>query len=475
MGTLRLYVFLLVVLAVKAEEEPFLGQREVIFELSDLEDEDFFELPKDSLRQKEVLPDISLFHTDVQQSGPPVFGPRSMGPPQIQFPLAQPKPDNVQAICRYSDQRPRYPRESFPLSGFSHLVRQADAVNQLESWYSVCCGQAIEDQKLLLCCAEQAWKKSLSAFCEVEFGIKTSHYYCCKKKGSARWACFEKAAPNQSYETFSLGSWPNIPSTAGDFQFNPTQCQKPGSQIAPRALRATGVLNHYFPPGHPNSGNIGSICTNRKQRRQYLSTCLPRKGYIPKANQVKAIDELEKGFNQCCKQKKGRQACAEKKWKMMVDDFCMTKREADLRLFDCCDKDEAKEQYDCFAAAAPNPDYILNNDTLAVLQARPTLDMFCNMYTTYHTTQRSLEFVLKKFGSKLFMQCCDAMEEKFPACLHTRFENVVDEVCKDETMRLIDICKKNPKERSKYVSKWILRRLADELNYNSRKKCRMLL
>ena len=72
----------------------------------------------------------------------------------------------------------------------------------------------------------------------------------------------------------------------------------------------------------------------------------------------------------------------------MVDDFCMNKKMVDVSQLDCCEKDESKEKSNCFATAAPNPDYILNNDSVSVLHARPTLDKFCDMYFTYHRTQR---------------------------------------------------------------------------------------
>ncbi|XP_036440869.1 extracellular matrix protein 1 [Colossoma macropomum] len=469
MGSLQRYVLLLVVFVVRAEDELFVGQREVILELDDLVDGDFAELGEDELKQKEVLPDISLTQRYVLRPGPPVFGPRSMGHPQIPFPLARPGPNNFQAICRYGNQRPRYPKETLPQNGFGYLVRQANAVNQLESWFSVCCSHGIENEELLLCCTEKAWKNSLSAFCDEEFSVKTSHYHCCKKKGSEKWTCFENAAPNKSYEPSGQESYADIPSMTVDFKFNPDNCQKKRSQMVPRAVRGrmTSVLNSYFPPGRPNSGNIGSICANRKQRRQYLSTCVPRNGYLSLPDEIKAINELEKGFNQCCKQKKGKQACAERKWRTMVDDFCMNKKKVDVNQLDCCEKDERKEKYDCFATAAPNPDYILNNDSVS----RPTLDMFCDMYFTYHMTSRSHDLGLEMFASKLSKQCCHPVEEKNTACLHTQLDNIVDEVCDDQLSSSMICCKENPKNRSKCVTKHILRKLANDLNYNIRKKC----
>lgn len=70
----------------------------------------------------------------------------------------------------------------------------------------------------------------------------------------------------------------------------------------------------------------------------------------------------------------------------MVDEFCMNGD--DVVQFACCEKEKGEKLYDCFAAAAPNPDYIPHNESMSVSQARPTLDMFCDMYSTYHTMQR---------------------------------------------------------------------------------------
>lgn len=93
-----------------------------------------------------MFPDLSDYH---------VFSPRSMRP-SITFPLAPPTTSNILAICQYSNQRPQYPKETLPTSGFGREHRQAMSVNQLESWYSVCCANGTQDVKQTLCCAQQA-------------------------------------------------------------------------------------------------------------------------------------------------------------------------------------------------------------------------------------------------------------------------------------------------------------------------------
>lgn len=91
-----------------------------------------------------------------------MFGPRSMGTttrPKVDFPPAFPNAGSLQDICQFSKAPIRYQKDTFPQSGFGHEHRQADAVNQLQSWYSVCCG-INGTQEEQICCAEQAVRVS---------------------------------------------------------------------------------------------------------------------------------------------------------------------------------------------------------------------------------------------------------------------------------------------------------------------------
>lgn len=95
-------------------------------------------------------------------SGRHVFRPRSMGPldgPKVDFPPSFPNAFNLKDICQFSKAPVRYQMDTFPSSGFGYAVRQAEAVNQLQSWYSVCCGiNGSQEEKI--CCAEQAVRVS---------------------------------------------------------------------------------------------------------------------------------------------------------------------------------------------------------------------------------------------------------------------------------------------------------------------------
>ncbi|XP_051999635.1 extracellular matrix protein 1 isoform X3 [Xyrauchen texanus] len=167
------------------------------------------------------------FHPEDVRSGSRVLGPHSMGPnmgPEILFPPAFPTIGNLQDICKFSKAPVRYPKDMFPMDGFSGEHRQADAVNQLQPWYGVCCGlNATQEEQI--CCAIQAWKRTLSDFCDEEFSVKTSHYSCCHKTNQARWTCFDKEVSDSSYNVSSEVSNAYTPLKVKGFKYNPNACK----------------------------------------------------------------------------------------------------------------------------------------------------------------------------------------------------------------------------------------------------------
>lgn len=103
-----------------------------------------------------------IFHFHPFVLGRPHFGPRSYHPLEnypVQFPLARPSSENLNAICFHGDHRPRYPKSYFPQSGYGQQKRMADAVNMAEAWFETCCkhNQTEEtDREVTLCCVTQA-------------------------------------------------------------------------------------------------------------------------------------------------------------------------------------------------------------------------------------------------------------------------------------------------------------------------------
>ncbi|CAM4698126.1 unnamed protein product [Leuciscus chuanchicus] len=483
-----LYLTLLLALLCEASEDPTLPvQREVTDMLFD-EDVLQSELPLSPeeldflMLQRPIIPDLSKvmaadsidvpereatnFHPENVPTGH-VFRPRSMGPlngPKVDFPPSFPSAGNLKDICQFSKAPVRYQMDTFPSSGFGYAFRQAEAVNKLQSWYSVCCDiNGSQEEKI--CCAEQAWKKSLSAYCNQEFSIKTNHYFCCKKKGTARWSCFDKEAPDSSYHVSSEVSNVKTPQKIRGFKFNSTACK--GSLVAsPRAPRKQPKVRDFnFPPGRPTSSNIQQICTHRKIRPRYATDCLPCTGYGWLVRQSKAINVLEREYNQCCQEKEGERHCAEKKWKKMVDKFCKDDEKPKGPKFECCGEKKGEELYSCFASAAPDPGY---NST------DPDLRDLCDKHTVIQS-MKGFPFS----ADEIFIRCCPLVFQDRPAsaCIEAELVSQMNDMCQTKELVKPHCCEATTKHRAKCATKLLLQYIgmANQVKYSGRKKCPLLL
>ncbi|XP_036395120.1 extracellular matrix protein 1 [Megalops cyprinoides] len=426
-----------------SQPDPHLAQREVTFDLEDLwepielpeADPDVnqrdvtFDLPKilrergsrrdeSDMTQREVTLELDSGFKDM---GPPVFGPRSFREPRVPFPPARPSSDNLPAICLHGAGRPRYPHHSLPQSGYSHLYRYADAIHRVESWYSVCC-QGNKTQAETLCCAQQAWEHALSQFCEEEFTIKTRHYHCCKEQGGARWSCFEKDAPNRSYLPTSDGSVaPQSPPEPG-FTWNPNACRRSETSMAPRSFRKVPGFN--FPPGRPTSSNIKWVCRLRKMRPRYNPKCLPSNAYGWLARQSKTINRLEKGLKQCCKGKNEVLACADGKWREVMDRYCKEEGSVKDSQFPCCKIAEGPQRYSCFSSRAPYPEY--NYEILQREVSHTYLDLGLICHTHKQLTQRlPVQLPIKS----IVKQCCHLPKTNRNGCVQGKLNDMLESKC----------------------------------------------
>ncbi|XP_012684598.1 extracellular matrix protein 1-like isoform X2 [Clupea harengus] len=445
---------------------PDMSQREVTFDLSDiwgLEDED-----TDGLMQKEVtfdLPDLlrdrvsnysgsisqrevtDEFAVDLTPRGPGQFGPRGHAPPRVAFPHGRPTPQNVQAICLHGTGRPRYPAGALPRTSFSHLSRQADALHRAEAWYSQqCCqGNWQQDIERTLCCTHQAWEKALELFCEEEFSIKTSHYFCCKIEGKARWNCFEREAPNPSYQATTHYFGPELLPRGPAFTFT-NKC--PRSQRRPQRMSAAtraqrGQSGHIpdisFPPGRPTSSNIRMVCKLRKLRPRYTPSCLPSGGFGWLARQSKAINRLERGLKLCCKAKKDVLACADGKWREEMDRFCQDEHGVKTKHYECCKLPEGEARLSCFSSKAPFPDY---RGELLQRQIVPAdLSHFCVMHKILNKQKVALPV------DNVVNKCCHLVPEQRNACVVDMLDSLQRESCSAEPpspMVTPDCCVPNP-------------------------------
>ncbi|KAK7157350.1 hypothetical protein R3I93_008740 [Phoxinus phoxinus] len=445
----------------------------------------------DWMMQRPLIPDLSKvmvadsldvtereatnFHPENVPIGRRMFRlpPRTLGPsgPEVYFPPSFPNAGNLKDICQFSKAPVRYPKDMLPSSGFGIEVRQAEAVNQLQSWYSVCCGiNGSQEEKI--CCAEQAWKKSLSAYCTQEFSIKTSHYFCCKKKGKARWSCFDKEASDSSYDVSSEDSNVKSPQKIRGFKFNSRACK--GSLVAsPRAPRKQPKVPDFnFPPGRPDSSNIEHICTHHKIRPRYLTNCLPCTGYSWLIRQSKAVNVLEREYNQCCQEKKGERHCAEKKWKKMVDKICKDEKKTKGPKFECCGERNGEEQYSCFASAAPDPGYNSTDRDFNAAMAPATLHDLCDTHTAIKS-KKGFPFSV----DGMVKRCCPLVLQERHACIEAELDSQMNDMCETKELVKPHCCEATIKHRAKCATKLLLRYIgkANQVKYSGRKECPLIL
>ncbi|XP_053446712.1 extracellular matrix protein 1 isoform X6 [Nycticebus coucang] len=115
------------------------------------------------------------------------------------FPPGRPSPDNLNQICLPDRQHVLYGPWNLPQSGYSHLTRQGETLNFLETGYSRCCRCHSHTHRLD--CAKLVWEDSLDRYCDQEHAVKTHHYSCCHYPPSpARDECFARRAPYPNYD-----------------------------------------------------------------------------------------------------------------------------------------------------------------------------------------------------------------------------------------------------------------------------------
>ncbi|XP_064138606.1 extracellular matrix protein 1 isoform X9 [Loxodonta africana] len=115
------------------------------------------------------------------------------------FPPGRPSPDNLNQICLPGRQHVVYGPWNLPQTGYSHLIRQGEALNLLETGYSRCCRCSSHTNRLD--CAKLAWEDALDRYCDKEQAIKTHQHSCCRHPLSpARDECFARWAPYPNYD-----------------------------------------------------------------------------------------------------------------------------------------------------------------------------------------------------------------------------------------------------------------------------------
>ncbi|XP_060249076.1 extracellular matrix protein 1 isoform X6 [Meriones unguiculatus] len=173
------------------------------------------------IEQKEIGPPVQHQEETVQASQkeepPAALGaqrppqPRSP-PPQCQqgrrgvwghrldgFPPGRPSRDNLAQICLPERRHVVYGPWNLPQTGYSHLSRQGETLNLLETGYSRCCRCRSSTNRLD--CARLVWEDTLDGYCDRELAIKTHPHPCCHYPPSpSRDECFAGLAPYPNYD-----------------------------------------------------------------------------------------------------------------------------------------------------------------------------------------------------------------------------------------------------------------------------------
>ncbi|XP_043313471.1 extracellular matrix protein 1 isoform X2 [Cervus canadensis] len=215
------------------------------------------------------------------------------------FPPGRPSLDNLDQICLPSRQHVVYGPWNLPQTGFSHLSRQGETLNLLETGYSRCC--RCHNPTNRLDCAELVWEDSLDGYCDREQAIKTHHHSCCRYPPSPlRDECFARRAPYPNYDrdilTLDL------------------------SRITPN------LMNH--------------LCGNQR--------------VLSKHKQIPGL--IQKVTARCCDLPLPEQACcAEEEKSAFINDLCGSRRNFWRDSALCCKLSPGDEQVNCF-----NTNYLRN-------------------------------------------------------------------------------------------------------------------
>nr|XP_044994138.1 extracellular matrix protein 1 isoform X3 [Jaculus jaculus] len=208
------------------------------------------------------------------------------------FPPGRPSPDNVNRICLPERQHVVYGPWNLPQTGFSHLSRQGEALNLLETGYSRCCRCRSHTNRLD--CAKLVWEDTLDGYCEKEQAIKTHQHSCCHYPPSpARDECFARRAPFPNYDrdvlTLDL------------------------SRVTPNLM--------------------GQLCGNGR--------------VLSKHKQIPGL--IQNMTSRCCELPFPEQACCAEEEKLaFVDDLCGPRRNFWKDPSMCCDLNPGDEQANCF-------------------------------------------------------------------------------------------------------------------------------
>uniref|UniRef100_A0A8C0MK37 Extracellular matrix protein 1 n=1 Tax=Canis lupus familiaris TaxID=9615 RepID=A0A8C0MK37_CANLF len=304
------------------------------------------------------------------------------------FPPGQPSPDNVDQICLPNRQRVVYGPWNLPQSGFSHLTRQGETLNLLETRYSRCCRCHSHTNRLD--CAKLVWEDAMTRFCEAEFSVKTRPHRCCKQQGEARFSCFQEEAPRPHYQLRACPS------------------HQPGISSGPELP---------FPPGVPTLDNIKNICHLRRFRS--VPRNLPATDPIQR--QLQTLIQLEGEFQRCCRQGNNH-TCT---WKAPLMDTVNREQAIKTHHHSCCHHPPSPARDECFARQAPYPNYDRDILTLDFSQVTPNLMQHLCGNGRLLTKHKQIPGLIRNMTA----HCCDLPFPEQACCAEEEKSAFIADLC----------------------------------------------
>uniref|UniRef100_A0A8C6E849 Extracellular matrix protein 1 n=1 Tax=Moschus moschiferus TaxID=68415 RepID=A0A8C6E849_MOSMO len=307
------------------------------------------------------------------------------------FPPGRPSLDNLDQICLPSRQHVVYGPWNLPQTGFSHLSRQGETLNLLETGYSRCC--RCRNPTNRLDCAELVWEDAVTRFCEAEFSVKTQPHGCCKKQGEARLSCFQEEAPRPHYQLRACPS------------------HQPGISLGPELP---------FPPGLPTVDNIKNICHLKRFRS--VPRNLPARDSIQR--QLQALTQLEAEFQRCCRQGKNH-TCTWKAWEDALDGYCAREQAIKTHHHSCCHHPPSPLRDECFARRAPYPNY--DRDILTLDLSRITPNLMNHLCGNQRVLSKHKQ--IPGLIQKVTARCCDLPFPEQACCAEEEKSAFIDDLC----------------------------------------------
>ncbi|XP_008061611.1 extracellular matrix protein 1 isoform X2 [Carlito syrichta] len=307
------------------------------------------------------------------------------------FPPGRPSPDNLNQICLPNRQHVVYGPWNLPQSGFSHLTRQGETLNFLETGYSRCCRCRSLSNRLE--CAKLVWEDTMNRFCEAEFSVKTRPHWCCRQQGEVRFSCFQEEAPRPHYH---LRACPNHQS---------------GISSGPELP---------FPPGVPTLDNVKNICHLRRFRS--VPRNLPATDPIQR--QLQALTRLEGEFQRCCRQGNNH-TCTWKAWEDTLDQYCDREHAVKTHHHLCCHYPPSPARDECFAHLAPYPNYDRDILTVDISRVTPNLmDQLCGNQRVL-TKHKQIPGLIHNMTAR----CCDLPFAEQACCAEDEKLAFIDDLC----------------------------------------------